>query len=127
MEACCGTHCDKTSEIGWVRILKSAKIQDGIVRLYFVAGKKTMEKLNYDTGILNELCRLWSIDKGQLVETGERFFKEYKKLTGELSDKVNMVLNLQMRYVLDSEFSFVSIISDEKNATLYFSHLAKYA
>ena len=63
VEACCGTHCDMTSEIGWIRIIKSAKIQDGIVRLYFVSGKKTMEKLNYDTGILNELCRLWSIDK----------------------------------------------------------------
>lgn len=25
-EACCGTHCDRTSEIGWVRILKTAKI-----------------------------------------------------------------------------------------------------
>ena len=78
MEACCGTHCDRSSEIGWVRLIKSSKIQDGIVRIYFVAGKKTMEKLNYDTGILNELCRLWSIDKSQLVETGERFFKEYK-------------------------------------------------
>jgi alanyl-tRNA synthetase len=103
VEACCGTHCDRSSEVGWVRILKSAKIQDGIVRLYFVAGKKTMEKLNYDTGILNELCRLWSIDKSQLVETGERFFKEYKKLSGDLGEKVNMVLNLQMRYVLDSQ------------------------
>jgi alanyl-tRNA synthetase len=78
VEACCGTHCDRSSEIGWVRLIKSSKIQDGIVRIYFVAGKKTMEKLNYDTGILNELCRLWSIDKSQLVETGERFFKEYK-------------------------------------------------
>lgn len=92
-----------------------------------MAGKKTMEKLNYDTGILNELCRLWSIDKGQLVETGERFFKEYKKLTGDLSEKVNLVLNLQMRYVLDSNFEAVAVMSDEKNATLYFSHLAKYA
>ena len=63
-----------------------------------------MEKLNYDTGILNELCKLWNIEKATLVETGERFFKEYKKLTGELSDKVNMVLNLQLRYVLDSSF-----------------------
>jgi alanyl-tRNA synthetase len=22
-EACCGTHCDNTAEVGWVRILKS--------------------------------------------------------------------------------------------------------
>lgn len=126
-EACCGTHCDFTSEIGWVRILKSAKIQDGIVRLYFVAGRRTMDKLNYDTGILNDLCRIWSIDKGQLVKTGERFFKEYKKLTGELSEKVNMVLNLQMRYVLDNDKQSVAIKSDEQSASLYFSHLSKYA
>ena len=86
-----------------------------------------MEKLNYDTGILNDLCRIWSIDKGQLVKTGERFFKEYKKLTGELSEKVNMVLNLQMRYVLDSEKISVGIVSDEQSASLYFSHLSKYA
>ena len=53
-----------------------------------------MDKLNFESGILNELCSLWSINKGQLVETGERFFKEYKRLSGELSDKTYMVLNL---------------------------------
>jgi alanyl-tRNA synthetase len=37
VEACCGTHCDKTSEVGWVKIIKSTRIQDGIVRLYYVA------------------------------------------------------------------------------------------
>lgn len=29
VEACCGTHCDSTSEVGWVRLLKTVKIQDG--------------------------------------------------------------------------------------------------
>jgi alanyl-tRNA synthetase len=36
-EACCGTHCDNTAEVGWVRIIKSQRISDGIVRLYYVA------------------------------------------------------------------------------------------
>ena len=39
VEACCGTHHDKTSDVGWVKILKSTRIQDGIVRLYYVAVK----------------------------------------------------------------------------------------
>lgn len=38
-----------------------------------------------------------------------------------------MVLNLQMRYVLDGAYPMQVIISDEDNATIYFSHLAKYA
>jgi len=46
VEACCGTHCDNTSEVGWIKLLKTARISDGIVRLYYVAGEKTIEKLN---------------------------------------------------------------------------------
>jgi alanyl-tRNA synthetase len=49
VEACCGTHCDNTSEVGWIRLLKTARISDGIVRLNYVAGEKTIDRLNYDT------------------------------------------------------------------------------
>ena len=37
VEACCGTHHDNTNQVGFVKILKSHRISDGIVRLYFVA------------------------------------------------------------------------------------------
>jgi len=32
-EACCGTHCDSTGEVGWIRLLKTSRISDGILRL----------------------------------------------------------------------------------------------
>jgi len=32
-EACCGTHCNSTGEVGIIRILKTSRISDGIVRL----------------------------------------------------------------------------------------------
>ena len=35
-EACCGTHADNTAEVGWVRILRSNRVSDGIVRLEYV-------------------------------------------------------------------------------------------
>ena len=54
VEACGGTHLKKTSEAGEIKILKSAKIQDGVVRITFVAGnasnkEKHEEKINLDT------------------------------------------------------------------------------
>jgi len=36
VEACCGTHHDRTSEVGWIKMIKSQRISDGIVRLYYV-------------------------------------------------------------------------------------------
>jgi len=41
-EACCGTHADNTAEVGWIRILKSQRISDGIVRLYYVAQERAI-------------------------------------------------------------------------------------
>lgn len=45
-EACCGTHCDNTAEVGWIRIIKSQRISDGIVRLYYVAHERAITVLN---------------------------------------------------------------------------------
>jgi alanyl-tRNA synthetase len=46
VEACCGTHADNTSEVGWVKIFKATRISDGVLRLYYMAGKKVMKQLN---------------------------------------------------------------------------------
>lgn len=41
-EACCGTHLDSTAEVGWIRLIKSQRISDGIVRLYYVAQERAI-------------------------------------------------------------------------------------
>jgi alanyl-tRNA synthetase len=40
VEACCGTHHDNTSEVGLIKMIKSQRISDGIVRLYYVGVNK---------------------------------------------------------------------------------------
>lgn len=55
VEACCGTHCDNTSEVGLIKLLKTNRISDGILRLYFVAGERSLKCLTAQTSVLNEL------------------------------------------------------------------------
>ena len=38
VEACCGTHCENTGQVGWIKIQKTGRISDGILRLTYVAG-----------------------------------------------------------------------------------------
>ena len=44
IEACGGTHVDSTRKIERIKILRTKKIQDGVVRIEFVAGEKAIKE-----------------------------------------------------------------------------------
>jgi len=62
-EACCGTHADNTAEVGWIKIIKTQRISDGIVRLYFVAHERAIAIMNNEMDIMNNLCETWGVDQ----------------------------------------------------------------
>lgn len=96
-EACCGTHCDNTSEVGWIKMVNSRRISDGIVRLYYIANERAMEIMNKETILLQDLCRLWKIDQPQILPTAKRFFEDYKKLNTQTQKQDAQILDLQIR------------------------------
>ena len=46
VEACFGTHVTNTGEIGGIKIINVERIQDGVVRLEFVAGTRVAEEMS---------------------------------------------------------------------------------
>ncbi|MGC9116848.1 MAG: alanine--tRNA ligase-related protein, partial [Conexivisphaera sp.] len=67
VEACGGTHVTRTGEIGCIRILRSERIQDGVVRLEFVAGMRAVEHSMGQARALSELAgRLGAPPEGAL-------------------------------------------------------------
>lgn len=70
-EACCGTHVDNTSEIGWIKIVKTTRVSDGVVRLYYVAGERAMQELNKESQLIYDMCQMWGVDNSQLYSTGK--------------------------------------------------------
>jgi len=127
-EACCGTHCDSTAEVGWIK-LKTQRISDGIVRLYYVAHEKAIHKMNEEQDIMTELCETWGVDKGAILQTGNRFFKGYKQLGALAEKQERQILNLQIKFVLSSGQTDKMFYtkSDAENPTLYFSFLPQSA
>lgn len=127
-EACCGTHCDSTAEVGWIKIIKSQRISDGIVRLYYVAQERAIQIMNSEQTIMNALCQTWSVDSSDLEQTAMKFFSGYKKLTTETAKQSQQILNLQLKLVLSNQESkFYFSKSDHDAPTLYFSQLPAFA
>ncbi|MFX1385602.1 MAG: alanine--tRNA ligase [Promethearchaeota archaeon] len=90
VEACGGTHLNNTSETGHIHITKSQKIQDGVVRLTFTAGKATDKLKEKHKRILDELKVILDVDRKHLVGRIKELFEKWKNVNKALkSGKVD--------------------------------------
>ena len=97
VEACGGTHLNNTSETGRIKIIKTQKIQDGIVRLTFTAGSATKELEAEESLSLTQLQSLLEIPQNKIVGRVEELLNKWKNLNKALQngklDETDMVLN----------------------------------
>ncbi|MCK4287127.1 MAG: hypothetical protein KAX18_13040, partial [Candidatus Lokiarchaeota archaeon] len=84
VEACGGTHLNNTSETGYIHITKSQKIQDGIVRLTFVAGNATDKLKEKHKKILEEIKDIFNVERKQLVGRIEELLEKWKNINKSL-------------------------------------------
>jgi alanyl-tRNA synthetase len=111
VEACGGTHLNNISEVEKIRIIKIERIQDGVNRVIFAAGKMAdayheEEKDIYDQIVttlgniyvikkhdnisdqLRDVSKLFSVPLNQLNKTVVRFLKETKDLKKKSVDNL---------------------------------------
>ena len=83
-EACGGTHVSRTSDVSLIKILRSTRIQDGVVRLEYVAGKGALEVVRKMADELRRTAEILAVPADQVVPAAERLvaeWKEYRKLS----------------------------------------------
>jgi len=76
-EACFGTHLRNTIEAGGIKIVNVEKIQDGVVRLEYVAGTQVV---TYAKRLEESLHRIGEIVGGDPVKRTEALKKEFESL-----------------------------------------------
>lgn len=79
IEACGGTHLNNTNETGHISLLKSTKIQDGIVRITFTSGSRSNELSNIDNELIEEISKLLNVEKPIIPSRAEEIFNLWKK------------------------------------------------
>ncbi|MAG47847.1 alanine--tRNA ligase [archaeon] len=88
VEACGGTHSENTSTVKLIKITKSSKISDSVVRLEYVAGQKAQNYLNKEKNLIGELSEILNIDKKYLIGRVEELFSKWKRIVKKGSDEV---------------------------------------
>jgi alanyl-tRNA synthetase len=76
IEACGGTHVNKTGEIGLIKITKAERIQDGIVRLDFVAGEAAINYIQKQENQLTAIAQSLGSSKEKVVESSQKNIDE---------------------------------------------------
>jgi len=78
IQACGGTHCRNTGNVGMIKILRSSNIQDGVERIIFSAGFQAVKRVQEMEKLLKDSSRVLSVEPAALPPTVERFFNEWK-------------------------------------------------
>ena len=81
VEACGGIHVDNTAKVGFIKLLSSERIQDGVVRLEFKSLENSLKEVQHNEKILKDVSDLWGVDYDNIPRTAARFFGEWKELS----------------------------------------------
>ncbi|HIJ09102.1 TPA: alanine--tRNA ligase [Candidatus Bathyarchaeota archaeon] len=94
VEACAGTHLRNSGEVGFVKIVYTERIQDGVERLGYSIGLQALKAVQNEERILRRVSESLNAPVEKLDMTAEKLVKELKeanmekrKLTKELATK----------------------------------------
>ena len=100
VEACAGTHVKNTGEIGFIKIIHSVRVQDGVERLDYSVGIPALKAMQQNEQKLWKLSEILNAPLEKLGKTADKIVKELKeanaekrKLIKEIAERESAVLS----------------------------------
>lgn len=110
IEACAGTHCRNTGEVGMIKIIRVEHIQDGIERIEFAAGIAAIYYMQHLEGIVTSSAAVLSVQEENLPATVTRFFKEWKDQKKDIDKMSQKLVELEMRTLVTEKVGSTSVV-----------------
>jgi len=86
VEACGGTHCRTTGELGLIKIIRVERVQDGVERITFAAGLPALELTQEKDRAIDELAGIVEKPADQIVRTVRELTDDHHRLRKELEE-----------------------------------------
>ncbi len=110
IEACAGTHCQTTGEVGVIKIIRVEHIQDGIERIEFTAGVAAIYYMQHLEQIVTSSAEVLSVQPDNLPATVTRFFTEWKDQKKEIERMSSKVVELEMQSLVAESIEGIPVV-----------------
>jgi len=83
-QACAGTHCTRTGEVGFIKIARTERIQDGVERVEFVVGDAALKFVQAQEKQLAKAAEVLHTAPERVATATQQLFDEWKAVQKEL-------------------------------------------
>lgn len=115
VEACAGTHCQSTGEIGAIKCVRVEHIQDGIERIEFTAGMAAVEYVHQLESLVDRSSKALSVQYENLPMTVSRFFNEWKVQKKEIERLTERLVELEVQQIRPEVMKGVPVVIRQIN------------
>ena len=118
VEACGGTHVKRTGDLGLIKITKSERIQDGVVRLEFVSGEAAIRYVQKQEGDLSIIIKSLGSNKEKLIKSFEHAMNDSESAKKKLKQLIKRTSGTVAKQAADNSktfgaLKFYSVIDEE--------------
>jgi alanyl-tRNA synthetase len=110
VQACAGTHCRNTGEVGVIKIIRVEHIQDGIERIEFAAGIAAIFYTQHLENLVSSSSDTLSVQPDNLPPAVNRFFNEWKEQKKDIDRMSGRLVELEIQTLVPESINGVAVV-----------------
>ncbi len=91
VEACGGTHCKSTGEVGLIKIMHTERIQDGVERIVFSAGLSALNFVQKKDERIQRISEIFNVPIDKVEKTAEDLVYNWKESKREREKMIDQI------------------------------------
>ncbi len=111
VEACCGTHVQRTGDIGLIKIIKRETVKDGVERLSYACTLSGIEFMQKREQLIKDTAETLNVPEVELASSANKIVNELKNARKEvekLREQINELQKENLKPDKDGKIFFVT-------------------
>jgi alanyl-tRNA synthetase len=117
-ELCCGTHVDRTGDIGLFKIIEESSLAAGVRRIVAVSGQKSVEYVQEQSNVLQKVQSQLNCGTNDISSRIDQLILQNKTLEKELKVNKKADVSINIKTIMEDSHSIGqhSIVINELSA-----------